>query len=67
MVYKKLLVIPDEPDNHHNNSDQKYEDGNPVHAVHQCKIDAARGIRVLLTEVEITKNLPPHNLLMMFQ
>ena len=52
---------------HHNNSDQEDKDGNPVHAMHQREIDAARCIRVFLTEVEITKNLPPHNLLMMFQ
>ena len=50
---------PDQPVNHNNHRNKKYNDADTVHPVHHSHIAGFRRIRVLLPDVEITQYLLP--------
>ncbi len=41
-------------------SNQEHEQGNAVHAMHKGGINIFWGIRVTLTDIEVSKNLVPY-------
>jgi hypothetical protein len=51
--------VPDQPDQHDDDRHQEYDDGDPVHAVHQFGIGVQRFGLVALFDEEILQDLTP--------
>lgn len=54
--------MPDEPDDHNNNSDQEHEQRDTVHAMHKLQAHISRLVGVALAEVKIGCHLLPDTL-----
>lgn len=51
--------MAEQPHDHDNNRKQEHEQRNAVHPVHELQVERLGGIRISLTEVEVSKHLIP--------